>query len=764
MPWLTHLRSAPISARLGLAIILAYALVAVFAPWLAPFSEADAVGAQYAPWAAPHYLGTDALGRDVMSRMIWGARNTVGIALVTTALNNPIQGTQFESWGYDNGVLGGGKLYENDTDNERDGFMGVLEFKPSDIYTTRLDVFYSKFDKIETKRGMEFGLAWGSAGQPVTRTNNAQGTATQATFRNFDPVIRNDYNAAKDDLFSLGWNNELEFGERWTLTADVSTSSATREERILETYAGLRSGLAGDNVSIRLNPNGYIDFDFGYNYADPNILRLTDAGGWGQDGYIKDFEVKDELTALRFDLERTFESGFISSLEFGANLTDRTKSRASNENFLCLNACRDGAEFPMPAGTGSDFDFAGLTGLYGYDALNAFNTIYNRHANVNNGDINNKNWEVNERVATFYVQANLDFDLGSIPVRGNIGVQAVTVDQSSDGFSVIQGNAANAVPFSAGKVRTDVLPSMNLAFSLTGDQTVRLALARQMARPRVDQLRSGIEFGVDNATGKPGASGGNPEADPWIANAFDVSYEKYFGTRAYVAAAAFYKDLKSYVYTQTQDGYDLSAFTQSYVPPSTCTTPAGPNQPCPAALSRGTFTAPFNGKGGSLKGVELSVSLPLNLVSDVFKGFGIQASASFTNSSIKIRDRESASSVGGGDISLPGLSKQVYNLTAYYEKNGFSARVSTRIRDGFVGEVSNFTGDRTLTWVKGENVIDLQLGYEFQTGFAKGLSLLFQVNNVGNEPYVEYYNGTTGNTIDRIKYGKTYLLGVSYKL
>ena len=86
MPWLTHLRSAPISARLGLAIILAYALVALFAPWLAPFSEADAVGAQYAPWAAPHYLGTDALGRDVLSRMIWGARNTVGIALVTTAL------------------------------------------------------------------------------------------------------------------------------------------------------------------------------------------------------------------------------------------------------------------------------------------------------------------------------------------------------------------------------------------------------------------------------------------------------------------------------------------------------------------------------------------------------------------------------------------------------------------------------------------------------------------------------------------------------
>lgn len=86
MPWLTHLRSAPPSALIGIAIVLAYALVALLAPWLAPYPEADAAGVQYAPWAAPHYLGTDMLGRDVLSRMIWGARNTVGIALVTTVL------------------------------------------------------------------------------------------------------------------------------------------------------------------------------------------------------------------------------------------------------------------------------------------------------------------------------------------------------------------------------------------------------------------------------------------------------------------------------------------------------------------------------------------------------------------------------------------------------------------------------------------------------------------------------------------------------
>ena len=80
------LRGAPVSAWIGIAIIGLYAVLAIAAPLLAPYPEAASVGAQYQPWAAPHYLGTDALGRDVLSRLIYGARNTVGIALATTAL------------------------------------------------------------------------------------------------------------------------------------------------------------------------------------------------------------------------------------------------------------------------------------------------------------------------------------------------------------------------------------------------------------------------------------------------------------------------------------------------------------------------------------------------------------------------------------------------------------------------------------------------------------------------------------------------------
>ena len=81
-----HLKDAPVSAWIGIVIVLFYAVLALGAPFLAPFAESASVGKQYMPWTSPHYLGTDALGRDVLSRLIYGARNTVGIALVTTIL------------------------------------------------------------------------------------------------------------------------------------------------------------------------------------------------------------------------------------------------------------------------------------------------------------------------------------------------------------------------------------------------------------------------------------------------------------------------------------------------------------------------------------------------------------------------------------------------------------------------------------------------------------------------------------------------------
>lgn len=76
----------PLTAAFGLLVIAIYAAVAIAAPALAPFPEREIVGTQFEAWSSDHILGTDRIGRDMLSRLIYGARNTVGIAFATTAL------------------------------------------------------------------------------------------------------------------------------------------------------------------------------------------------------------------------------------------------------------------------------------------------------------------------------------------------------------------------------------------------------------------------------------------------------------------------------------------------------------------------------------------------------------------------------------------------------------------------------------------------------------------------------------------------------
>ena len=80
------LAKSPMTAKFGLLVILIYVVVALFAPLIAPYGEAEVFPIPYAPWSSEFVFGTDQIGRDIFSRLIYGARNTVGIAVATTAL------------------------------------------------------------------------------------------------------------------------------------------------------------------------------------------------------------------------------------------------------------------------------------------------------------------------------------------------------------------------------------------------------------------------------------------------------------------------------------------------------------------------------------------------------------------------------------------------------------------------------------------------------------------------------------------------------
>jgi peptide/nickel transport system permease protein len=97
------IKRIPISALVGMFVTLLFVLAAILAPWIAPYPDAAIVGDVWAPASAAHWLGTDNLGRDLLTRLLYGARITLFIAFLATALSF----TLGASLGFSAAVIGG---------------------------------------------------------------------------------------------------------------------------------------------------------------------------------------------------------------------------------------------------------------------------------------------------------------------------------------------------------------------------------------------------------------------------------------------------------------------------------------------------------------------------------------------------------------------------------------------------------------------------------------------------------------------------------
>ena len=714
--------------------------------------------------------------------------DTLGVVLGYAHMSTPYQAERFNAWGYpgDNAVagpnlvIGGAKPYVQSSELVRDGYMATIEYRPNDRWHSTFDAFYSEFDNTQILRGVEFPLAWGgSAGAcpgtpdvcrpgPVLQPGFTveDGMVVAGTFENVKGVVRNDGNRRTAELLSLGWNNEFQLDDNWSASLDLSYSKADRTDTVLETNAGTGRNIDGalDTLSFVTTPEG-TTFTTALDYSDPSLILLTSAQGWGggvfpagipggQDGFINSPSIVDELTSIRGEVARDYDAGPFSRFTFGLNLTSRDKELTLKRYYLVLAANAadplHNTSVPVPAEfllEPTQLSYLGLGPMISYDPFALVDSgIYDLVA-PQDDNLLAFGWGVSEEVLTGYWKADIDSVLFGMPVTGNMGFQVVHTDQSSDG-TVASGNPATPVPVSGGDEYNYILPSANLAFEVRDDLFVRFGAARELARPRMDQMRASINIdynaGLANSTDvnqSPwGGSGGNPELRPWIANAFDVSIEKYFGRRGYVSLAGFYKDLESYIYDQRQ----LTDFTGYPI--------TGP-QP---VLRQGYISTPQNGEGGVIQGVEFAVSVPFDLFWAPLEGFGATFSASWTDSDI-------IPNPGSPSTPLPGLSEKVSNLTVYYERAGFQARVSNRYRSEFLGELSGVGTDRIQRMVDAESVVDAQIGYEFQSGRLEGLSALFQVNNLTDEEFKTFENNDPRRVIDFQQYGRTYLVGLNYR-
>lgn len=730
------------------------------------------------------------------------ADGTVGLSIGFARLDSPGQAKRFGSWAFGDYVgqwgAGASGVPCDDSGNcavfpqgfeasvtssqqVRDGAMAVLQFQPNDRFSSVVDLYYSKFAQDRTGHHWtgDIGLWNGGDTQPppatfsnvVTSERDGNTIIESATIDGVHSMVYNKNWDRTDKIKSFGWRNELAFNDQWKASLDVGYSRADRDETYIQSVA---RGAEYTSYDFTTN-DSIIAWSTPQDLSDPDVVRLTNDPNWAE---MRTPTFKDEIKSAQLALNHQMEWGWFKGLDVGVAYNQRDKDVSSEAFRLDVTDTTADPEtgLPMamiPAAALRDpvlinvggirtsvvsWDVQDIMGLYTITAKDPWLAQTNR-------------FQVHEKVSTGFVRFNIGSTEGR--VRGNVGVQYIRSEQNSDGFAWNDGGSGGpsegaVIPVSGGDEYSDVLPSLNLVFELQDDLLMRFGVGKTMARPRMDDLRAGadqprltpISPGSTIGTWSAGG-GGKPDLQPWRAKSVDLSLEKYFQKRSYVALAGFWKKLDSFIYERSTVR-DFSGFP-NYDPE--LTPGCAPTEPdCNPNL--GTITTQDNGSGGKVYGLELSVSVDAGLFVDALEGFGLVASQSKTWN--KLPNDEN-----GDEIKLDGFSGTVNSVEAYFEKSGFTARVSRRYRSAFTATTrSVILNTQRSTQIDAESQIDAQIAYDFKDGPMQGLTLLLQGNNLTNEHAVTRQSpevvGAGGSSTGLLpweddNYGRVIMLGASYK-
>lgn len=673
------------------------------------------------------------------------ADGTIGWSLGVTTQSIPTQIIQRELKTAANQVsrTPGGLIYPSDNPRQgvqsrefqRTSVAGSLQFEPSDRFSLTIDSFFTSTDDSGIFRGTETPIASWSGAQFAGATGNGP-FADTATYTGVVPILRTDTEGAESEIFAIGGNLEWKATDNLGFVLDYGYSNLDRRDRDYESYAGTgraRSG-AQDTLTFTFPSDGQYTIDSLIDYTDPANVLLTDPGGWGQVGFLREPIVNDELHQLRAETYWEFDGGFIDRIVAGWLYTDRRKDFDNNGTFLRAGNGFVDSSLRIPADI--------IRGQTNSKGIGLDIIAYDPSRLLSNGTYrleratDDTEWLVEEQIHNFYIQANIDGDLGSVPVRGNIGLRYTKTEQSSVG--TISGGFINDVTFDY----DNWLPSANLSFEVMPDTFVRLGFARTITRARLDDLAANQNITVNplscadtNGDQIPDTvigfnpptlvcfnlGGGNPFLQPFQSDSYDISLEKYFSPGSAIIVAAFHKDLSDWVVNQPAV-LDLTQQIEN----------AGFGAilgPAPQ-LATGAFNGPVNFSNGSITGIEGTVRLNFGDLASALDGFGGFASVTYADAEIV--------PPGVAPIEIPGYSDVTWSGDIFYEKYGFRAKLAARYRGAFRSEVPNFSGGLESATARSETLLDAQIGYTFDKpgSVLNGLGILFEAFNLTDQASV----------------------------
>lgn len=767
------------------------------------------------------------------------ANHTVGVTLGVDFENNPTQIEHQGPWGYYSGanragadpaqlpdIISGIKSYGASDNMKRNGVLATFEWQPNEHYTGTIDLTYDNYKETLNSNGVELPMWYGNTalspvptpvvGNVVDDSHLPAGYVQSGAYNNVNPIIENYYNRTTARVYNFDWDNQFHINADWSADIKANYSRATRDDYDVESIAGTgyyygtnaylgAKGITGNGPApagtfgFSQTPNGMFWITPGMNLDSGMVL--TDPGGWGagqkvvQAGFINAPSTVDWLANLRMSVERDFDSGPLSSMQFGVSRTTRDKTYNITQDFLTLGGA-NGSFFAngysptlsaaMPGGgTCNALSWMGIASIPCYNplALIANGTYTEVPAYMSSLPLP-PNWKVREIDLNPYLQFNLDTNLGNVSLRGNFGIQVDHTKQSSSGGYVTAGgsNIASQVtvtPVSGGTSYTRWLPSANLIFGFTNNDDLRVSAARTMAQPEMSQMNASqavsgnIQYlsstNYQQNQSYFSASGGNAKLLPSMADNYNVSYEHYFsgpisgytcndadskssdicrnGGGGYVAVSGYFLHLYDFINPNASYLYDFSSFIPNYLTPA---------QQAQLGTPLGLVSGPINNGRGYVKGAEVTLNLPFGLFAPVLDGFGTILTANRTASSMVYGSNTTP-------ITVPGLSKWVADGTLYYQHAGFEARVSDSYRSSFLGETYGLSGSLQTQSLKGGSTVDAQVSYTFDHGTLKGLTLIASGSNLTNKLYETYQNNDPRQVLVWEEYGRTYSLGLSYK-
>lgn len=468
--------------------------------------------------------------------------------------------------------------------------------------------------------------------------------------------------------------------------------------------------------------------------SDPSFPMFTPTSNVAYDQYELDelttedqyTEEKDKNFKLNFTipLRENYTSNFI---RFGGRL--RIKDKMRDNTFFEASALGDFegvmSAHPLADQTLDNFQAGDYTS--GSFTSNAYlGGLALRNANQfeleADPEVEVENFDANETVSGGFVM--LDHNVGKkFSFIAGLRLENTSVTYNGYQFDTEE----EAVSETKGSDNyTNILPNVHLRYNLSDDLVLRGAWTNTLARPNYYNL---VPYRlIENVTEI--LAEGNASLIPTKSMNFDFMAEKYFQSVGLISAGAFYKQMDDIIFTYQENNYVDAA----------------------SGLTFEEYSQPRNGGGATLGGLEIAVQRQLDFLPSFWRGLGVYANYTYTNSEAdEIDGRE------GENLGLPGTANHMLNGSLSFESKKLVLRVSVNYTSDYIDEIGEDAFyDR---YYDKQTFVDFNGSY----AFTKSWRIFAEANNLTNQP-LRYYQGIESRVMQNEFYRQRFTVGVKFDL